>query len=214
MSRYSKNNLGLPADPVAGFTLVELMVSISIIVIILTVVISNQSTYTDKAALAGLADEISLTVSQAQIYSIGVKELSTGSQIFSSSYGLTFSLLSGNSGSNVDYIYFADINRDFIYGGNWLCVAGGECLNKTNITRGNLIQSICVVPVSGSDVCDVGRADISFVRPNTEAQIRFFDLNGIVYNPISMKGVKIMLVSPKGATRSVSIFSTGQISVQ
>lgn len=205
MSRYSKNNL--------GFTLVELMVSISIIVIILTVVISNQSTYTDKAALAGLADEISLTVSQAQVYSIGVKELSTGSQIFSSSYGLTFSLLSGNSGSNVDYIYFADINRDFIYGGDWLC-AGGECLSKTNITRGNLIQSICVIPVSGSDVCDVGRVDISFVRPNTEAQIRFFDSNEVVYNPISMKGVKIMLISPKGATRSVSIFSTGQISVQ
>ncbi len=214
MSHYSKKNLGLPANPVAGFTLIELMVSISIIVIILTVVISGQSTYTDKAALAGLADEISLTISQAQIYSIGVKELSTGSLNFSSSYGLTFSLLGGTSGSNTAYIYFADINRDFIYAGDWSCVAGGECLSKTDIVRGNLIQSICVVPVSGADVCDVGRADISFVRPNTEAQLRFFNLSGGVYNPISMKGVKIRLVSPKGATRSVSVFTTGQISVQ
>jgi len=209
MSHYSKHSF--------GFTLVELMVSIAIVTVILTVIISNQSTYTDTAALAGLADEISLTISQAQVYSIGVKELSTGSQVFSSSYGLSFSLLSGNSGSNVDYIYFADRNGDLVYSGDWLCATGGpsdECLSKTNITRGNLIQSMCVVLVSGPDVCDVGRVDISFVRPDTEAQIKLFDLNGVAYPPTSMKGAKIMLVSPKGATRSVSVFSTGQISEQ
>ena len=206
MSHYSKSSL--------GFTLVELMVSIAIVTVILTVIISNQSTYTDTAALAGLADEISLTISQAQVYSIGVRELSTGSQVFSSSYGLSFSLLSGNSGSNVDYIYFADRDSDLVYSGDWLCATGGECLSKTSITRGNYIESICVLKTIGQDQCDVGRVDISFTRPNTEAQVLFFDSNGQSFIPSDLKGAMVVLKSPKGSSMYVYVYQTGQISVQ
>ncbi|MDP2642174.1 MAG: prepilin-type N-terminal cleavage/methylation domain-containing protein, partial [bacterium] len=148
-----------------GFTLVELIVSMGIMAIILSVVISSQSTYTDSAALSNLADEIGLTISQAQAYGIGVREFSPGTSDFTASYGLVFSLL--ESDFNKSYISFADRNSNKIYDGDWSCQTGDglECLKKTDIPRGNYIESLCVVRSSGGDICTVGRADITFTRP-------------------------------------------------
>lgn len=216
MSHYFKTNSGLPpACLVAGFTLVELLVSLAIVSGILAIVVSNQSTYTDGAALVSLADEINSSISQAQAYGIGVKEFSPGTGEFSASYGLSFSLLS--SGSNIAYLSFADRDDDKIYGGDWSCPIGGasECLGKIDISRGNYIESLCVVRTSGADICNnVGRADISFARPNTETQIRFFNNVGNPFSPGNIKGARVVLQSPGGLTRSVTVYSTGQVSVQ
>ena len=192
----------------------ELLVSIAIVSVILTVVVSSQSTYNDEAALVNLADEISSTVSQAQAYGTGVREFSPASGEFSASYGLTFSLLA--SGSNKAYLSFADRNGNKVYDGDWSCPVGGtsECREKVPITRGNYIESLCVVRTSGADICEVGRVDISFARPSTEAQILFFNLGGASFTPAGIKGAKIMLKSPGGLSRSVTVYKTGQISVQ
>lgn len=229
MSVYYKNKkTGLPSTQqaslsacwVVGFTLIELLVSISIVTVILTVVIINQSTYTDRVVLTSLADEIGLTISQTQAYSMGVKQFSTGvgEQIFSASYGLSFSLLDpgSNSGSDVAYINFADLNENNAYDGDWLCQTGGgegECLSKIDISRGSRIESICVISNLDIDLCqDVARVDINFVRPSTEAQIQFFDGNGQSFNPVNMKGVRIILEGPSGATTSVAVYKSGQVS--
>lgn len=198
----------------SGFTLIELLVTITIVGVILTIVVLNQSTYTDTAALSNLADEIGLTVSQAQAYGVGVKEFSPGSSEFNAPYGLTLSIL--GSGSNKAFLSFADRNGDYIYGGDWTCQLGGasECLSKVDISHGNYINSLCIVMAAGADLCDVGRMDIIFVRPSPEAQIVFFDMNGQQYSPANIKGAKIILKSPRGSTRSVVVYGTGQISVQ
>ena len=201
-----------------GFNLVELLISISIVFVILTVVISNQSTYTDSAAITNLADEIGLTIFQAQTYGIAVKEFSPGSGDFTISYGLTFSLLGSNSGSNTAYISFADRNDppNGIYDGDWTCPIGGssECLQKINISRNNILDSICVVRTSGTDLCNVERVDISFVRPNPKAQLAFRNNGGNPFNPANIQGARIVLRSPGGLTKSVLIYETGQISIQ
>ena len=192
----------------------ELLVSIAIVSVILTVVVSNQSTYTDGAALTNLADEISSTISQAQAYGIGVREFSPGSSEFSASFGLTFSLL--GSGSNTAYLSFADRNGNKIYDEDWSCPVGGtsECREKVSIARGNYIESLCVVFIPGPDICNVGRVDISFARPSTEAQILFFNTGGESFSPAGRKGAKVVLKSPSGLTRSVVVYTTGQVSVQ
>jgi len=200
-----------------GFTLIEFLISIAIVSVILTVVVSSQSTYNDEAALVNLADEISSTVSQAQAYGTGVREFSPASGEFSASYGLTFSLLA--SGSNKAYLSFADRNGNKVYDGDWSCPTGGtsECLGKVDVSRGNYIEGICVVRTSGSDLCFASRVDISFARPSTEAQLLFFDSLGGPLAPwflLNMKGVRIVLRSPNGLTRSVVVYTTGQVSVQ
>jgi len=197
------------------------MVSIAIATIILTVIVFNQSTYTEGTALTNLADEIGSTVSQAQAYGIGVKEFSTGTTEFDASYGLAFSLLS--SGSNSAYIYFADRDPagpslpNKIYDGEWTCPIGGasECLRRIDIPRGNYIADICVLRYSNPDQCNVAwRVDISFARPSTQAQIQFFNPSGTPFDPGNVKGARIELGSPGGLTRSVTVYSTGQVSVQ
>lgn len=200
MLHRSRNNF--------GFTLIELLVSISIVTIILTMIVLNQSTYTDGAALTNLADEISSTISQAQAYGIGVKGLSGE---FNASYGVVFNL---SSGSNTSYLNFADLNGNKVYDGDWSCDTS-ECLGKVNITRGNIIDKICAVKISGTDNCNLARADVSFARPSTEAQIVLFNSSGSPsFLTNNEKGVRFELKSPSGFARSVTVYATGQISVQ
>lgn len=207
MSRDFKNK--------RGFGLVELLVSISIMAVILSVVISRQAIYTDAAALTNLADQISLTLVEAQAYGIGVKEFTPGSSDFTIGYGVAFSLL--DSGSNTAYLSFADRDVNQIYNGDWSCSTGGasdECLSKVNISRGNHIDSLCIVVSSGTDLCNLGRIDASFLRPNTEARLALFDTDGAnVSPPANAIGVRVILKSPNNTIRTVSIYYTGQISV-
>lgn len=213
MSRFFKLKK-LKLSP-KGFSLVELIVTIGIVSVILTIIVSNQSKYADIAALGNLADEIGLTLSQAQSYGIAVRELSPGSDDFSAAYGLSMSLLP--SGSNTSYLFFADRNANHAYDGDWTCATGGasECLDKKQILRGHYIDTICVVPTSGAEECSgIGRVDMSFVRPHTEAQIVFFDTSGSLYTPSSLKGAHVTFKSPTGISRSVVVYQSGQISVQ
>lgn len=198
-----------------AFTLVEFLVSIGIVFAILSVILLNQSAYTDSVALTNAADELGLTVSQAQAYSIGVRELSPGSSNFSSAYGVSFSINAPDSDKS--YIYFADRNTSEHYDGSWLCPneSGSECLERIEIPRGNYINSFCVIRTQGSDQCGtVHRADITFLRPDTDAKMKFFNSGGQQYQSPNIKGVRVILKSPGGATRSVAIYLTGQVSVE
>lgn len=195
-----------------GFTITELLVSIGIISILFTAIVGSQSSYTEGIALSNLADDISLSISQAQSYGSGVREAAPGD--FSRAYGLSFSLLS--SGSPLAYIYFVDRNGNKIYDGDWLCPesSGSECVTKTDILRGNQISGLCVVRIGDSDICDISRIDISFSRPKTEPQLTFFDSSGQSVSIANTIGAKIMLSSLSNATSSVTAYQTGQITVQ
>lgn len=199
----------------AGFTLTELLVSMGIAVSILTVVIVNQSTYIDGASLRNLADNISLSLSQAQIYSTGVKEVYTGSNEFTAAYGMEFNITS--SGNNNSYIFFADRGaKNRIYDNGWACPIGGasECLEKTVISNGNVISQLCHIPTSGPEDCTIGRIDITFQRPDTNAIIVFFNMGGGQVNFSNTRGARIQVRSPAGKYNSIIVYNTGQISVQ
>lgn len=198
----------------SGFTLIEVLVSLGIVGILLSVIVSNQSFYTDVSSISNLAEEISITFSQAQAYGIAVKELTPGSSDFSASYGISFSLLS--DGSPSAYIFFADRNGNGVYDGDWACSIGGssECVEKLNIYRGNYIYEICAIRNGQSDLCSPMRVDISFVRPDTEARVAFFNNGGQTMNIANMIGGKITLRSPQNISRTISVYTSGQISNQ
>jgi len=214
MSLYSNHQ-----DKSRGFTLIELLVSIGIMLIILGTLVFNQSHYSDGAALKNLADTIGLTIRQAQIYGISVKEFNTGSNNFSSAYGAEFNILA--TGANNAYIFFADVpDVNNVYNGTydsgWSCPLGGssECITKTSITQGNTINGLCEIPLVGQPNCSIGRVDITFLRPEITAQMVFFDTSGNQLSSTGVEGAQIKLLSPAGNTRSVTIYTTGQISVK
>jgi len=211
MSHYFKNKE-------RGFTLIELMVTIGIMAVILTVILMNQRNYTEVASLSNLADSLSLTISQAQAYGIAVKEVSPGSADFGTAYGITLSILS--SGSNTSYLFFADKNGNGYYDGSWSCPVDGasECLERVDFSGGNYINELCRVrdnPNNPYQCNNIGRIDISFIRPIPEAQMMFFNQSGnlIDYDP-EFIGARISVRSPGGITRSVIVYYTGQVSVQ
>ncbi|MEX0919320.1 MAG: prepilin-type N-terminal cleavage/methylation domain-containing protein [Parcubacteria group bacterium] len=200
---------------IKGFTLTELVVTISIVVVILTIVVSGQSTYTDHASVVNLADEIGLTLAEAQAYGVGVRELTPGSEEFSAAFGLAFNII--DEEVSTSYIFFADRNDNNRYDGGWSCPDTGECdeyLYQRVILGGSSISSLCIVRENDTEMCNVSRVDVVFVRPSTNARITFYNLGGDVSEPDNAKGAKITLSSPRGTERDVVVYNTGQISVQ
>lgn len=214
-----KHQTRVDRDMIKGFTLVELVVSMGIIVAMISVVLSNQATYTSSASLNNVADEIYLTLRQAQTYGVGVKEFSPGTAEFGVSYGISFNKTS--SGSDDAYIFFGDRGvQNGRYDSGWDCPTGGasECIAKILLTQGIRINEICRVrnnPNNPYQCNNIGRIDITFTRPSTMAQIVFFNSAG---NPIEddpeFIGARIGVLSPQGLTRSVIIYYNGQISVR
>ncbi len=200
-----------------GFTLVEFLVSISIGLVILVGVVIGQSAFNDKAALKAVVNEISLSLRQAQIYGISVKENTAGTNDFTGSYGLSF-----HAAYPSTYVYFIDKQAPLLtYDGSSFttCANTGstECLAINTISRGNkLVNPMCRIPTNGgAEVCDIGRADITFGRPSTDARIVYYsNTDGSIVSSTGYKGLRIKFTSPGGAIKSVVVYTTGQISVQ
>jgi type II secretory pathway pseudopilin PulG len=208
-------------DITRGFTVVELLTSIGIMLIITSAVLFNQSTYTAGAALASSADSISSTLFQAQVYGVSVKEASTGSNDFSSLFGVSFNrvdLYTGNI-TNQNYILFTDKvlkNQSYDYVNWWGdCSSGSECIENNLMPGQNYIKTFCILRSNAAELCGtVNRVDVMFKRPNLEAIMKFYNLGG---NPVIMSnviGVRIEISYPNGPSKSVVVYNTGQISVQ
>ncbi len=192
-----------------GFTLVELIVSIAIMGIILTTVVSSQTNYTSGSALRQIADDISLSLRQAQVYGISVSQLSPGN--FDIGYGIEFRMESAG-GSDGAYILFADKSPyNYVFDGSW-ANCDNECLQKTTLTRGNKIKKLCAIFPDDTESCNITNAYVSFLRPNTDAHISLYDSGNNLINGV--KGVRINLVSPTIEYKSVVVYTTGQISVK
>ncbi len=181
----------------AGFTLVELLVSIGIFTAITTIAVVNQSDFNGSVLLTNLAYEIGLSVRQAQIYGITVKGTAVDATKFDSGYGMRFDLATPNR-----YYLFEDKTPPDHFCDSTECGAIYDNVIETfYIQRGNRISKICV-----DGDCSPTVVDISFVRPNPDAYIR---VSGTSYGK-----AEICVLSPgKGTKRKVIVESTGQISV-
>ncbi len=184
----------------SGFTLVELLVTISIFVILTGVVLFNQSKFNGTILLTNLAYDTALTIRQAQNYGINVKEFNDSNQY---AYGVHFATSSTKS-----FILFADIgpNQTGIFTGDTdTCLASDGCVNRYSIKRGNYIDGLYI-----SDDLDNKKEslDIIFRRPNPEAKIL---VNGS--SPEQNKAI-IVLGNPDGSTRRVIVQANGLIEIK
>lgn len=202
-----------------GFSLPEILVSIAIMAFIATTVIYNQGDFNDRIALGGSASDVELQIREAQVYGISVREFQPGTSEFDSSYGIHFNL--SGSGSNNSFLFFADRGtKNKIYDGTIACLTGGanECIRRFTLSRNNIISDICVILSTGVNQCYSGgfisRFDAVFIRPSPSANIAFFNTSGTQIFFPNHQGAKIVIRSPKGSTKEVILYASGQISIQ
>ena len=192
-----------------AFTLVEVMVSVSIVSVIMATVLFNYSNFNNNLTLTSSGQELAIAVRQAQTYGLTVKEVTPGGGQFSSAYGIYFD----PTGEPSNYYIFADIDGDKKYDIGSGCGSGNtECIEKFSLRNNIKISSICDGSACPPDN-SVKMMNVTFLRPNPDAGIYFTDNGGQIKVGPSLTG-KVVLSSPSGKTLTVTIESTGQVLVQ
>lgn len=189
----------------AGFGLVELMVSISVMVIVASVILTRHSAFNSAVLLRNQAYEIALHIREVQLSAVSA---SGDSGDFRSVYGLYFTSDPAGTPGNGHYQVFedspsgADANGFYDVGEEYGGI--GTLDNRFEIREIRM----------GGDV--KSEATIVFVRPNFDAL--FFE-NGSS-GPSSANTIEID-VARRGVTgtgpsvvRTIEVTATGQIAVQ
>lgn len=181
-----------------GFGLVELLVSVSIIVLITGIIMSNHRSYNGAVLLRSQAYEVALQAREVQL--AAVSAIGNAGD-FRNVFGLHFDENNQNF-----YVVFRDAN------GNRYYDAGVEVGKRNNIDPRFEIAEIRRITVGPATV--EPRLSVIFERPNFDA--RFFASTGelagsAVEIDIRLKGTTGTGV---GEVRTVEITKTGQIIVQ
>jgi Tfp pilus assembly protein FimT len=157
-----------------GFTLAEMIISVSIVFLISSVALFSYSAFSDGLNISSAAQELSLEIRQAQIYGLAVKEKTVGSGQFANGYGIHISL-----DDPTNYYIFVDQNNNNKYDGDTTCAPGGECVEKNSLRNGVSVTVICGAAFGGAVSCPLNPSirsmDVMFLRPNPDAQIRFLN---------------------------------------
>jgi len=187
-----------------GFSLIELLVAISILVIITAAMLTSHSTFGGKILLGNFAYEVALSVRQAQVFGLSVREFQTSSNLFTIGYGVHFDALDLTT-----YRLFADEDANEIYSSS-----SDGVVETFSTRRGFQIARFCATLSNDTELCsdtgDLTALDIVFLRPDPDAIINATRSNGA---PGVYQRARIILRSPQRDERSVLVEATGQISV-
>lgn len=182
-----------------GFTLIELMMVIVISTIMMTTLVVQQNQWNDSLTVNTQAYELALTIRQAQIYSLAVRESATGSGNFDIGYGIYF------DSNHSRYIYFGDINKNQKYD------AGEEIETKT-FTRGVTISKFCGIRAGVEDCgSPMNNISITFFRPEPKAVISFLNGGGNPAPGFNSPAI-IYLKSTGNKQYKVTVEANGQVS--
>lgn len=210
----------------AGFTLIELMVVLAIIVVITTVTMTSQSSFNKTLILANTAYDVALTMRSAQTYGLSSRARGTADV----GYGLHFQTSPATS-----FTFFSDGYPP--RGGSGLChtppandptgpdakpgncvydQSQGERVADYDLGNGIRIGDFCARTLGawsctyahGGYAGGLSSLDIVFTRPNPDP---FISANGSYSAAFPVTAACVTLMSPQGGERYVSVASSGQI---
>ncbi|MEK7510759.1 MAG: prepilin-type N-terminal cleavage/methylation domain-containing protein [Patescibacteria group bacterium] len=214
-----------------GFTLVEMMVVLFIIVIVTTVAVTGQGAFNRSLILTDTAYTIAFSLREAQSFGLSSRSVTPG--VYNAGYGIRFSSQTPSA-----YVLFADTNP--VKPGNdqsALCPGHppdetspdshpGDCIYDPSATpaelvrtytlnRGYEIYRFCGGEWGGGEVrcsgVDFETMHITFMRPSTDTVIFGIMQNG---NLRRLTNATIYLRSPDGeAERCITVSKVGQIAV-
>ena len=142
------------AQKTHGFTLVELLVSISILLIIISIVVFRFSSFDSIILLRTLAYDIGLSIRTAQSYSLSAQGRNDNFRI---PYGVSFT----PGASSYAFFGYSGVSDTPQY-------QTGDTIDLFKLGRSFQITDVCVIVGSVED-CDIDRLDVSFKRPEYTA---------------------------------------------
>ena len=197
-----------------GFTLIELLVVIAIIGVLMSIVLTGQSTFNKTIILKNTAYDIALTLRQAETYGMGSR---AAGMTANAGYGVNFQAATPGtitlfadtypspSAFNCHGLPIGGVSAPDAQPGN--CVYDANQSEKvTNYAIGNGITVSNFCAFNGSWECNVSSLDISFSRPNPST---FISTNGH-YNS-AYSSACLTITSSQGGNRYVSVASSGEI---
>lgn len=187
-----------------GFTLVEMIAVLAIFSIMTSIVLFNYNKFTSDTVLTNMAYEVALSVREAQIYGVSVRNPDgVSGEDFSKPYGIHFPKVTGGSSS---YFLFADAEStpNGTYAGSTCTPGSGECVQAYTLQRNVKITDMRAGPDCSEPLTNGQSLSVSFRRPNPEP----------LFNGAKDKTfAEITLTAPDGATRYVVVSNNGQIYV-
>lgn len=206
-----------PKAPLRGFTLIEMLVVLVIIVIISAIIFSGQLNFDRTINLNNTAYDLALSIKQSQTYGLSSRSFSGTRNV---GYGTDF-----QSAQTAAYVFFADTSpapsgvgchattnpgAPDAKPGNCEYDGGAEMVQTYNLNNGYSIANFCVYSTGTGRVCTgaggLTQLDITFVRPNSETTIYGKTGSWNAYTSACIK-----LSSRAGDYRYVSVSRTGQI---
>jgi prepilin-type N-terminal cleavage/methylation domain-containing protein len=198
----------------SGFTLVEMLAVIGIIMLVSGVVLANNNKWGGQVSLQNLAYDIALSIREAQVFGISVQRFQN-EDLFLKGYGMYFSTASPDV-----YVLFGErVNENGI-------LDTGETVQSTTLQSGYTIAHLFVTKDGVETATGTVRAlNITFRRPEPDAYILkatdsttdslIFDDDG-GFSPAAAinEQARIVVRSPRGDLRSIIVSVNGQISVQ
>jgi prepilin-type N-terminal cleavage/methylation domain-containing protein len=187
------------AGAAKGFSLLELLVVMSIFSVISLMVLVNHSKFNSSVLLGSLAYNVALSIREAQVYGLSVRGSASGFQV---GYGIHFA-------GATNYILFADLNKNKIYDS-----ATDTIVKPYTVGQGHTVKKFCGVRTNGQQNCSDGTGtapsinylDVVFLRPEPDANI-----TSNQYSPYSQAIIQV--ASPSGETRTITVALTGQVAV-
>lgn len=202
-----------------GFSLIELIVAISILLLLSTALLLNYNSMNTRLTLDTLAHQTAQWVRATQVLAMSVKQ-TTGANKFPG-YGLHF-----DRATPGQFVFFADFSDgagglpnkryDPPSGAEKCGDPGVECQEVIKLQRGNKITKLCTVGTVSAAVVDCGAyyyasmLDFVFTRPDPDANIIARDASA--FSTASFG--RITVAAPSGYARTVEVWTTGQVSVQ
>ena len=187
-----------------GFGLIELIVSISIMLIVLAVILVRHSSFNGAVLLRNQAYEIALDTRETQLNAVSAVGSGAGNN-FRASLGVYF-----DTTRNDTYRIYRDADGDKSYD----CTVPGAPTCEEFGLQNTLDKrfEIRAIRVIGASMTGTGLS-VVFERPNYDA--RFFDSAG----PVAASSIQIdigkrgMAGSSGDAIRTVEVTATGQVTV-
>lgn len=193
-----KNNLRQTEKTGRGFSLIELMVSVSILTIISIMVFASYPEFSQRMAIRRTSNDIALAAREAQVNALSIKE-----------FGGEFPAFGVNFNKGKTFTIFADLNTnpELSGFGNGIYDGSLETFKAILITTGDSVSRIQLC--KNEDCFESTVANIVYPRTNPMASIT--DQDGFNTYDYAI----ITITAPNGKiSKNIEIWLNGQISIK